>query len=74
MMAADRLPPDVVGYTLEDARDLLAAAQWTAVEVVRTCPPRRTLRAPERVVRERLAAGDHVQLIVCGERAEDAGV
>ncbi len=73
-MAADRLPPDVVGYTLDEARGILAAAQWTAVEVAETCPPRRGLRPPQRVVRERLAPGERVQLIVCGERAEDSRV
>jgi hypothetical protein len=73
-MAADRLPPDVVGYTLDDAHEILAAAQWTSVEVAETRPPRRTLVSPARVVRERLAAGDRVQLIVCGERAEEPGV
>jgi len=70
-MGVDRLPPDCVGYTLEEARELLGGARWTAVEVVETRPPRRALRPPLRVVRQRLAAGDRVQLIACGERAEE---
>jgi len=73
-MGAERLPPDVVGYTVEEAREALAEARWMAVEVVETRPPRRTLLPPERVVRQRLAAGDRVLLIACGERAEDPRV
>jgi hypothetical protein len=70
-MGADRLPPDVIGYTLAEAQAMLAAAQWAAVEVAETRPPRRTSLPPLRVVRQRCAAGGRVQLIVCGERAED---
>jgi len=72
-MGAERRLPDVVGYTLDDARRALAAAGWPAAEIVETRPPRRTLEGPQRVVRQRLGAGDRVLLVVCGERTEQDG-
>ncbi len=71
-MSAERRPPDVVGSPLDDARRRLAAAGWFAVEVTETRPPRRVLRPPQRVVRQRVTAGDRVLLIVCGEYADPA--
>jgi len=59
-----------VGYTLDVARDRLAAAGWTVVEVKETRPTRRALHPPQRVVRQRMGTGDRVLLVVCGERAE----
>ena len=67
-------PPDVVGYTLEDAQHALSAAGWEVGEVVETRPPRRTLGDPRRVVRQRVIAGGSVGLVVCGERADGARV
>lgn len=70
-MNAERRPPDIVGYTLDAARERLAAAGWSAVEVVETRPPKRTLRPPQRVVRQRTGAGDRVLLVVCGEQSDE---
>ena len=67
-------PPDVVGYTLEDARQALAAAGWNVGEVTETRPPRRTLGDPRRVVRQRVSADGLVGLVVCGERSDGARV
>ncbi|GEM_PF-1237304 len=71
-MSAEGRPPDVVGSTLDDARARLAAAGWGAVEVTETRPPRRVLRPPWRVVRQRVAAGGRVLLVICGEHADPA--
>jgi hypothetical protein len=68
------LPPNVVAYTLENARAALAAAGWTVGEVIETVPPRRGLLDPRRVVRQRTAADGSVELVVCGERADGARV
>lgn len=65
-------PPDVVGYPLEEARRILAAAGWPEGETSETRPPRRTLGGPLRVVRQRVDPGGRVALVVCGERVEDA--
>lgn len=62
-------PPNVVAYTLENARDAVAAAGWKVGTVIETRPPRRTLEDPRRVVRQRVAADGSVELVVCGERA-----
>ena len=64
------VPPNVVGYPLDEARAALAEAGWTDVETTETRPPRRTLLPPLRVLRQR-TAGTRVALVVCGERAED---
>ena len=70
-MSAERRPPDIVGYTLDVARERLAAAGWPAVEVIETRSPKRALRPPQRVVRQRTGAGDRVLLVVCGERSDE---
>lgn len=67
-------PPDVVGYTLEAARQALVAAGWRVGAVTETRPPRRTLEDPRRVVRQRTAADGAVDLVVCGERSDAARV
>jgi len=67
-------PPDVVGYTLEDARQALIAAGWKVGEVIETRSPRRTLADPRRVVRQRVSADGLVALVVCGERSDGARV
>lgn len=67
-------PPDVVGFPLEDARRILAAAGWPEGEVSETRAPRRALVGPQRVVRQRVDADGRVALVVCGERSEDARV
>jgi len=67
-------PPDVVGYTLEDAQGAVGAAGWTVGAVVETRPPRRVLRDPRRVVRQRVDADGRLVLAVCGERSADARV
>lgn len=67
-------PPDVIGYALEAAREILSASGWTVGETIETRPPRRALLAPHRVVRQRVNAQGHVTLVVCGERSEDARV
>jgi hypothetical protein len=63
-------PPDVIAYTLEEARLRLAAAGWSVSDVVFTSPPRRTLRGPSRVVRQRIRDDGLLALVVCGERAD----
>lgn len=63
-----RRPPDVVGYLLEEAQEILRAAGWRIVEIAETRPPRRALVGPQRVVRQRSGAEGGVQLVVCGER------
>lgn len=68
------LPPNVVAYTLENARAALAAAGWTVGEVIETRPPRRALLDPRRVVRQRVIADGSVGLVVCGERVDGAQV
>jgi len=73
-MRASRTPPDVVGYPLDEARALLAAAGWTNVETTETRPPRRTLGGTVRVLRQRLGPDGGVALVVCGEQTEDARV
>jgi hypothetical protein len=72
-MSASR-PPDIVGYTLEDARQALTAAGWTAGEITETRPPRQTLLDPRRVVRQRVRADGSVALVVSGERSDGARV
>jgi beta-lactam-binding protein with PASTA domain len=67
-------PPDVVGYTLEEARDLLSASGWPVGDVVETRPPRGSLLAPYRVVRQRVTSPGQVALVICGERSADARV
>jgi beta-lactam-binding protein with PASTA domain len=67
-------PPDVVGYTLELARQALIAAGWKVGEVSETRPPRRTLGDPRRVVRQRVSADGSVALVVCGERSDGVRV
>ncbi|TMI90648.1 MAG: hypothetical protein E6H00_06330 [Bacillati bacterium ANGP1] len=67
-------PPDVVGYTLEDAQRAADGAGWTVGAVVETRPPRRGLRDPRRVVRQRVDADGRLILVVCGERSDDARV
>lgn len=66
--------PDVVGYTLDEACQAVAAAGGTVGEVIETRPPRRTLVDPRRVVRQRMGADGAVVLVVCGERSDDARV
>ncbi len=73
-MRSDRQPPDVVGFPLDEARRILAAAGWPAGETSETRPPRRALSGPLRVVRQRVDAEGRVALVVCGERAEGARV
>jgi len=63
-------PPDVVGYTLEDARQALTHAGWMVGDVTETRPPRRTLGDPRRVLRQRVNADGSVGLVVCGERSD----
>jgi beta-lactam-binding protein with PASTA domain len=67
-------PPDLVAYTLEEAREILAAAGWREGDTVDTCSPRRTLVGPRRVVRQRVDEAGRIALVVCGERSEDARV
>lgn len=64
--------PNVVAYTLENARDAIAAAGGTVGEVTETRPPRRPLEGPRRVVRQRVAVDGSMALVVCGERAGGA--
>ena len=64
-------PPDVVGYPLEEARRILAAAGWTPGDIAETRPPRRALTGPLRVVRQRAEPDGRIALVVCGERVED---
>ena len=68
-MAGSR-PPDVVGYTLEDARQVLTHAGWMIGEVTETRPPRRTLGDLRRVGRQRVSADGSVGLMICGERSD----
>ena len=67
-------PPDLVGYTVDEAREILATNGWQEGEIVETRPPRRPLSGPRRVVRQREGEAGRVALVVCGERAEDARV
>jgi beta-lactam-binding protein with PASTA domain len=67
-------PPDLVGYTVDEAREILAAHGWQEGEIVETRPPRRQLSGPGRVVRQREGEAGRVALVVCGERAEGARV
>ncbi len=67
-------PPDIVGYPLDDAREILAASGWSVGETVETRPPRQTLLTPYRVVRQRVDPLGHVALVICGERSADARV
>ena len=73
-MTADSQPPDVVGYTLDDACQAVAAAGWKVGEVIETRPPRRTLADPRRVLRQRVGVDGSVVLVVCGERSDDARI
>ena len=66
--------PDVVGYTLDEACQVIAAAGWRVGEVIETRPPRRTLADPRRVLRQRVGADGSVVLVVCGERSDDARI
>jgi len=68
-MAGSR-PPDVVGYTLEDARQALTHVGWIVGDVTETRPPRRTLADPRRVLRQRVNADGSIGLVVCGERSD----
>ncbi|HLW61102.1 MAG TPA: hypothetical protein VKV57_14445 [bacterium] len=67
-------PPDVVGFTLDEATRIVAAAGWTVESVLETRPPRGTLRDPRRVVRERVDTDGRLMLVACGERSDDARV
>ncbi|HKV45370.1 MAG TPA: hypothetical protein VJT32_11970 [bacterium] len=67
-------PPDVVGFTVDEATRIVAAAGWTVGSIAETRPPRRTLLDPRRVVRQRVDAGGRLVLVVCGERSDDARV
>ncbi len=71
-MRSERRPPDVVGHTLEEARQILAAAGWPESETSETRPPRGALSGPLRVIRQRVDAEGRVAVVVCWERAEDA--
>ncbi len=71
-MRAERRPPDVVGYDVEEARRILAAAGWPSGETSETRPPRRALSGTRRVVRQRVDPDGRIALVVCGERAADA--
>jgi hypothetical protein len=61
-------PPNVVGYLLDEAKAVLAAAGWADVETSETRPPRRPLAGPLRVLRQRTTASGRIALVVCGER------
>jgi hypothetical protein len=67
-------PPDVIGYPLNDAREILEASGWSIGETVETRPPRQMLLTPSRVVRQRVDPLGHVALVICGERSADAKV
>jgi hypothetical protein len=67
-------PPEVVGFPLEEARRILAAAGWQEGETSQTLPPRRALVGPNRVVRQRVDQSGRVALVVCGELSDDARV
>lgn len=67
-------PPNVVAFTLEEARRILADAGWPDVDVRESRPPRRALAGPLRVIRQRLVEDRRVALVVCGEHAEDVRV
>jgi len=71
-MGADSRLPDVIGYALDDARQVITAAGWRLGEIIETRPPRRTLQDPRRVVRERVDSQGLLTLVVCGERSDDA--
>jgi hypothetical protein len=71
-MRSGPLPPDVVGYLLDEARPVLAAAGWTTGDIAETRPPRRQLSGPFRVVRQRVGSDGRIALVVCGERVGDA--
>ena len=73
MRSAPR-PPDVVGYPLEDARQILSTFGWPIGETAETQPPRGPLFPPDRVVRQRVTAQGQVALVICGERSADARV
>ncbi len=73
-MTSPSQPPDVVGYTLDDARQAVTAAGWRVGEVIETRPPRRVLGDPRRVVRQRVSPDGSVALVVTGERSDDARV
>jgi hypothetical protein len=64
-------PPNVVGYLLDEARAVLAEAGWDDVETTETCPPRRGLLPPYRVLRQRVAGG-RIALVIAGERSATA--
>lgn len=66
--------PDLTGYTLDEAREILAASGWPEAGTVDTRPPRRKLVGPRRVVRQRVDEAGRIALVVCGERSEDARV
>lgn len=62
-MSADRVPPDVLGLRVEEARRRLQEAGWTVAEG-RTAPPRGgTPGGNERVVRVN-RAGERHSLVV----------
>ncbi len=73
MRSAHR-PPEIIGYPLDDASEILAGSGWSVGETVETRPPRQTLLTPYRVVRQRVDAQGHVALVICGERSADARV
>jgi len=73
-MGADHRPPDVIGFSLEEAQSILEADGWTVAETVETSPQRRPLSGPRRVVRERVDPSGRVSLVVCGEHSGDVRV
>lgn len=61
--------PDVVGFTIEDARKMLKTAGFSVHAVRVTAPPRhRTLEYDDncRVIRLHIIDGDRTELLVCG--------
>jgi hypothetical protein len=63
------MPPNVVGYLLDEAKAALADAGWADVETSETRPPRRALTGPLRVLRQQTSPSGRVALVVSGERA-----
>jgi hypothetical protein len=73
-MGADRRPPDVIGFSLEEAQSILEEAGWMIAETVETSPPHHPLTGPRRVVRERVDSSGRIALVVCGEHSGDVRV